>query len=108
MNGRIKILDPLGNTLSIFGQTGDGSGDLARPKGITSDSFGHIYVVDGLFHNVQVFDRQGKFLTHFGTQGQAAGQFWMPTGIFIDSNDRIYIADTYNSRIQIFEIEAAH
>jgi len=66
-----------------------------------------VYVVDGLFHNVQIFDRQGRFLAHFGQQGRAPGEFWMPSGIFIDDSDKIYVADTYNSRVQVFELEVA-
>lgn len=90
----------------MFGEQGDASGFFARPKGIATDSYGNIYVVDGLFHNVQIFDKDGNFLNYFGSQGKSEKEFWLPQGIFIDQNDRIYIADSYNSRIQIFQLRA--
>jgi DNA-binding beta-propeller fold protein YncE len=97
-------LNPEGEVVSVFGEAGDASGYLARPKGIATDSFGNIYIVDALFHVVQVFDMKGNFLYKFGNQGHGNGEFWMPSGIFIDSHDYIYVADTYNSRVQIFQL----
>ena len=93
------------NAQSFFGKPGNASGYFARSKGIACDSYGHIFIVDGLFHNVQIFDKDGNFLERFGQQGHGPGEFWMPTGIYIDKKNTIYIADTYNSRIQIFQLE---
>ena len=75
------------------------------PKGIAVDSYGNIYVVDALFHGVQIFDYMGNYLYQFGNQGREARNFWMPSGIYIDENDKIYVADSYNSRIQIFQLD---
>ncbi|MDH5400339.1 MAG: 6-bladed beta-propeller, partial [Cyclobacteriaceae bacterium] len=69
-----------------------------------TDSYGNIYVVDVLFHTVQIFDPAGNFLYNFGEQGRGDGQFWMPSGIYIDEKDFIYIADSYNARVQIFKL----
>jgi len=104
MNFRVQIFDKEGNFVSSFGEAGNATGFFARPKGIATDSFGNVYVVDALFHSVQVFNREGELLDYFGTQGQDNGQFWLPSGIFIDENNYIYIADSYNSRIQIYQI----
>jgi DNA-binding beta-propeller fold protein YncE len=104
MNSRIKVLNSKGQVQICFGESGDATGNMARPKGLATDSHGHIYVADALFHVVQVFDRSGRFLYSFGKQGQGPGEFWMPAGIYIDSQDQIYVADSYNSRIQIFQL----
>jgi DNA-binding beta-propeller fold protein YncE len=104
MNFRIQVLNTEGQVVSVFGKAGDSTGFLARPKGIATDSYGNIYVVDALFHAVQVFDLKGNFLYTFGSQGHNQGEFWMPNGIFIDQQDNIYVADTYNSRVQIFKL----
>ena len=104
MNFRIQIIDAEGKFLSTFGKAGDATGYLARPKGISTDSHGNIYIVDALFHVVQVFNREGIFLYKFGNQGHGQDELWMPSGIFIDNSDRIYLADTYNSRIQLYKI----
>jgi hypothetical protein len=55
--------------LGSFGRHGDGSGDLAMPKGVAVDRDGVVYVVDGLFDNVQLFDRSGAFLLTLGAAG---------------------------------------
>ena len=86
-----------------MGRHGDGSGNLAAPKGVAADSQGHVYVVDALFDAVQIFERDGSLLLAFGERGTERGQFWLPAGIFIGPNNRIYIADAYNQRIQIFD-----
>jgi DNA-binding beta-propeller fold protein YncE len=104
MNFRLQVLDQEGEVISVFGEAGDASGYLARPKGIATDSFGNIYSVDALFHVVQVFDAKGNYLYKFGSQGHGNSEFWMPAGIFIDASDMIYVADTYNSRIQVFKL----
>jgi DNA-binding beta-propeller fold protein YncE len=88
----------------MFGENGNGTGFMASPKGIAADSFGNIYVVDALFHGVQIFDAKGNYLYQFGMQGSRTEEFWMPSGIYIDSKDHIYVADSYNSRIQIFKL----
>ena len=105
MNFRVQVFDETGKVISVFGDHGDGSGNIARPKGIATDSFGHIYVVDALFHNVQVFNLNGDFLYSFGGQGREQGEFWLPVGIYIDQSNKIYVSDSYNSRIQIFQLE---
>jgi DNA-binding beta-propeller fold protein YncE len=105
MNFRVQVLDADGKAVSVFGEAGDASGYMARPKGIAADSHGNIYVVDALFHTVQVFSPDGQLLTAFGTQGHEKAEFWLPSGIYIDKSDYIYIADTYNSRIQIFRLK---
>ena len=105
MNLRIQILSIEGKFINSFGKNGDGSGDLARPKGIATDSFNNIYIVDALFNNVQVFDQEGKLLYVFGERGFEREMFSFPAGIFIDDDNKIYIADSFNSRIQIFQLD---
>jgi len=99
LNYRIKLFTSA-HLLAAIGQEGDGPGAFARPKGIAVDARGHIYVVDGLFDNVQVFDRAGRLLLVIGGAGDGAGEFWSPAGIAISGN-LIYVADTFNHRIQV-------
>ena len=102
LNFRIQMFDGDGRVVGQFGRLGDGSGDAARQKGVATDSLGHVYVVDSLFHAFQIFDAKGDFLLGVGNRGGDPGEFWLPTGIFIDQ-DLIYVADSYNSRIQVFQ-----
>ena len=104
MNFRLQVLSREGEPKRIIGQQGDRTGTLRRPKGIAVDSLGNIYVVDGLFENVQVFDAEGRLLYYFEA---GDGEFAMPSGIHIAPRDIIYIADTLNRRVQVFRRQDA-
>ncbi len=100
LNFSIRRFDANGEHLFSFGSEGDTPGHFGRPKGMSVDSDGNIYVVDNLFDNIQIFDKEGRVLLVIGSRGYEPGEFWSPAGIDID-HDTIYIADTYNNRIQI-------
>lgn len=108
LNFRISAFDERGAPLGVFGRHGDGSGDLAMPKGVAADRDGVVYVVDSLFDNVQLFDRQGRFLLTLGRRGTAPGEFWLPSGVFLSNDDELYVADTYNRRVQVFRIQESY
>jgi sugar lactone lactonase YvrE len=98
----MQRFDSQRNFLHMFGKNGDQPGDLARPKGVAVDTFGHVYVIDALFHAMQVFDRDGRWLLSVGRQGQGPGEFWLPNGIFVTADNTIFVADSYNKRVQVF------
>jgi DNA-binding beta-propeller fold protein YncE len=102
MNFRIQAVTPEGEFAGAFGQLGDQTGTLNRPKGIAADTEGNLYVVDAVFETVQVFDPKGQLLYYFGSTGTKPGQFQVPTGISIDDRNIIYIADSLNRRVQVF------
>ena len=83
----------MGNTL----------GNFSKPKGISLDMEGHIYVVDNLYDTVQIFNRSGELLLNFGTHGGGNEGLWMPNGMYVDKDNYIFIADTYNERVQVFK-----
>ena len=103
MNHRVQMLNPQGQFKGQLGSLGDSPGQFSRPKGVAVDSFGHIYVVDALFDNVQIFDAGGRLLLSLGETGGRAGEFWLPNGIAISRKNEIYITDCYNHRLQIFK-----
>ena len=102
MSFRVLVVAPGGAVTAAVGRLGDGSGDLQSPKGVASDSEGHLYVVDALFDKVQIFDREGRLLLAFGAGGGGPGQFSMPAGLTIDSHDLLFVADSFNRRVQVF------
>ena len=59
MNFRVQAFTPEGRFVNSFGQLGDQTGTLNRPKGIAADTDGNLYLVDALFETVQVFDPAG-------------------------------------------------
>ncbi len=102
LNFRVEVFDRAGAYRYSVGTMGDGVGLTFRPKGISFDSEGNLYVVEGFANMVQVFNRQGQLLYYFGERGSGAGQFQLPAGMFIDHDDRIFVVDSFNRRIQIF------
>jgi hypothetical protein len=67
---------------------GDQLTQFAKPKGITVDDAGRIYVVDGGTNVVQLYDDQFRLLTFFGWPGLPYGSLNGPAGI-VTSKDNI-------------------
>jgi DNA-binding beta-propeller fold protein YncE len=107
MNFRVEMFSRDGTAQTAIGRIGNALGSMFRPKGVSVDSEGHIYVVDAMFGVVQIFDQQGQLLYYFGERGSHLGEFQLPSGLFIDKNDRIYVADSYNGRVQVFQYYGA-
>jgi sugar lactone lactonase YvrE len=105
LNFRMQRFRSDGEPVHVFGKNGDKPGDFSRPKGVATDSHGHVYVVDALMHALQIFNRQGDLLLSIGGQGQDEGRFWLPNGIFITGDNKIFVADSYNKRVQVFRYE---
>jgi len=103
MNFRVQAFDRGGTFQFAIGKSGDGLGDIFRPKGIAVDSEGDFYIVDGALGVVQVFNRKGQLLYYFGAQGTHAGEFQLPAGLFIDRDDHVYVVDSFNRRVQVFQ-----
>jgi DNA-binding beta-propeller fold protein YncE len=107
MNFRVQILDRQGRFQTQFGKVGNDIGELYRPKGMSVDSEGNIYLVDAFMEAVQVFGRDGTLLYTFGRTGGGPGELQLPAGLWIDQNDRVYVADSYNERVQVFQFTSA-
>jgi len=75
--------------------------------GLTVDSKGDVYVVDGGgTSRIEEFSAAGTFMAKWGTEGEGAGEMDFPVGIAIaaggsDAGD-IYVADAGNRRVDEF------
>jgi hypothetical protein len=103
LNSRVQAFSLDGNGARVFGERGLYVGNLARPKGVTVDGDGNIYVVEGYYDHLLVYDAQGRFLLPIGGTGKAPGQFYLPAGAWTDGHDRIYVADMFNGRVSVFQ-----
>jgi DNA-binding beta-propeller fold protein YncE len=102
LNFRVQQFTADGKFITSLSRVGDATGNLPRPKGVATDSYGHVYVMDALHNNMQIFSQTGELLLYLGEQGRGVGQFWLPVGIYIDHDNRIYVADSFNNRVQVF------
>ena len=83
----VSEFDPQGNHLRNFGNPGDRPGDFARPKSMTIDENGYIYVTDVAFNNVQLFDKDHRILMTLGGVRRGGVGFVLPAGITTDKKN---------------------
>ncbi|KAK9873231.1 hypothetical protein WA026_021723 [Henosepilachna vigintioctopunctata] len=102
-NDRIKVLDPEGNFLWQFGQTGARLGDLYRPAGVTVNKAGNIVVADKDNHRIQIFTISGEAIRAFGRQGSRPGELHYPYSVHCNAKEEILVSDSKNQRIQLFQ-----
>ena len=104
MNNRIQVFSEGGDRWRLsFGRRGLYVGNLVRPKGVTVDTDGNIYVVESYHDHLLVFDRAGDFLMAIGGMGQGTGKFYLPAGAWTDSRNRVFISDMFNGRVSVFQ-----
>lgn len=103
MNARIQIYDSDGRSAGGFGRRGLYLGNMTRPKGITVDPAGNIYVVESFYDTLLVFNSERNFLMPIGGTGKEIGQFYLPSGVWSDRKGRIYVADMFNGRVVVFQ-----
>lgn len=105
MNARIQVVSAEdGEFRRTIGTRGTYVGNLVRPKGVSVDGEGNVYVVESYHDHLLVFNRRGEFLMPIGGgAGQDIGQYYLPSGVWIDARNRIFLADTFNGRIVVYQ-----
>lgn len=112
--GALYVTDSLNNRVQVFerdsqaparriGRRGLYLGNLVRPKGVTTDGEGNVYVVEGYYDYLLVYNSAGEFLMPIGGTGQGTGNFFLPAGAWSDGNNRIFVADMFNGRVVVFQ-----
>lgn len=103
LNSRVQIFDAENNFVRDFGRRGLFVGDLPRPKGVSIDDQGLVYVVESYYDHLLVFTEGGDLLLPIGGTGSGIGEFYLPAGVWTDHRNRVYVADAFNGRIMIFQ-----
>src|SRR5207248_2424334 len=104
MNARVVEVDKEGKFIRQIGERGDRFGQFDKPKGVATDSFGNLYVVDSFFSAIQIFNRDAKLLLFFAGPGDSPGFLANPAGIAIDAQNRIYVANGLNFRVDVYQL----
>lgn len=104
LNNRVQVLRASdGGFVRQFGSRGLALGQLVRPKGVSVDGEGNVYVVESFYDSLLVFSPQGEFLMPIGGTGKATGRFYLPAGVWVDGRNRVHVADMFNGRIVLFQ-----
>lgn len=104
LNGRVQVLDATsGAPRRQVGRRGLYLGNLVRPKGVSVDGEGHVYVVESYYDSLLVFSPRGEFMLPIGGTGTATGRFYLPAGVWVDARNRVHIADMFNGRVVLFQ-----
>lgn len=112
--GELYVTDTLNSRIQVFagdgvlpvrtlGRRGLVLGDLVRPKGVSVDSDGNVYVVESYHDSLLVYSPKGEFLMPIGGTGKATGRFYLPAGVWVDGRNRVHVADMFNGRIVLFQ-----
>ena len=103
LNARVQVLAPDGSVISTIGQRGLFLGNMVRPKGVTADRDGNVYVIESYYDHLLVFSGTGELLLPIGGSGGGAGQFFLPAGAWTDHGHRLFVADMFNGRVVVLD-----
>jgi DNA-binding beta-propeller fold protein YncE len=104
MNNRIQVFGAADGVFRRqFGARGLVLGNLVRPKGVSVDGEGNVYVIESYYDSLLVFSPRGEFLMPIGGTGKATGRFYLPSGVWVDAKNRVHVADMFNGRVVLFQ-----
>jgi DNA-binding beta-propeller fold protein YncE len=90
----------------VFGETGQGRGQLLFPNSAVRDELGRIYVTDGNNGRISVWDGKGVHLFSFG-QGAGDGGLSLPRGEAIDMRSRLHAVDAVGQNVKVFDVSGS-
>ena len=114
VKGELYVTDTLNSRVQVYstatqswshklGARGLFLGDLVRPKGVSVDGEGNVYVVESYYDSLLVFSPRGEFLMPIGGTGTTTGRFYLPAGVWVDARNRVHVADMFNGRVVLFQ-----
>jgi hypothetical protein len=89
LDGRIVQFDRDGHSLKMFGKLGSDLSEFGRPRAITIDRAGIMYVVDASFQEVRMMQDDFQILMTFGEPG-TRGSLNVPAGIAVSEENLSY------------------
>lgn len=102
---RVQVYDLAGNPLRSFGSYGMEAGQLIKPKGLTVDEHGVVYISEG-FHKV-ILCFNGVTGTYLGDIRNSTQTTQTPLGLSMGSDGRLFVASSFAHLVQVFGISSA-
>jgi DNA-binding beta-propeller fold protein YncE len=98
----IKVYEPQGKLLAIFGSVGTGPVEFNAPTHLAFAN-GKLYVTDTFNARIQVLDTEGNFIRSFGKRGLYIGNLVRPKGVAIDSEENVYVIESFHDYLLVFD-----
>ena len=87
-----------------IGSLGCQPGQFLKPRGITVDTDGMIYVADYRYNRVQKFTPEGKLLAVISSKGEE-DPLDHPHGLCVDGNSILYVTELHDNTVSMFTSE---
>lgn len=104
-NFRVQVFKQDGTFVRKFGDVGRRTGQFSRPKGISTDKWGNVYVVDTAFGNVQLFSEEGDLLMSLGNRGGSdkPARYMLPSSVDVDEDGKVYVLDQFFRKVEVYK-----
>jgi hypothetical protein len=105
-NSKVHRYSQEGKYIDEIGEgTGREDGKISKPREVTSDVEGRIFVTDskGDRPRVQVFSHEGGFLQIFGEKGRLPGMLLRAHGMDHDRARNLFVVDVDNMRVNVYD-----
>jgi DNA-binding beta-propeller fold protein YncE len=103
INARVKVLREDLTTAGLIGSFGVLPGELYRPKGVTVDRSGRVYVSDSYLGVIEIYSRDGRPLGLLG-RGTEVLRLDMPLGLAINKKNELAVVEFGKSRIRLLRV----
>ncbi len=103
LNTRVQVWRD-GKPRESIGGWGVDLGQFYRPKGVSLDDTGTVYVSDSVLGVIQAFTLQGEFKAVLGTENGEVIKWETPLGITVDSRQRLYVVEMLKNRLRVYDI----
>jgi sugar lactone lactonase YvrE len=100
---------PDGEFIGYLGTSGEGPGQVTKPRVVTTGPDNLLYVSDQKSDKprIQVFDNDGNFVRIFAAKGTGPGHILRAHGLAFDPEGNLYVVDVDNMRINSYTREGA-
>lgn len=106
INGRVLSLTATDEWRGQIGRWGVAAGHLYRPKGVTVNDDGHLFVSDSTLGVVQVFESNGRLIGALTDDAGEPLRFEHPMGLCFDAAGALYVVELSANRVAVVEITA--